>query len=167
MIADHARSPRSFVAGSAVAVAVLWTAALVSAGETVTVENAWVPWAPTVVKVHAGYMTVINRSDADQQLVGASSSDYERVELHESSVKDGVSEMRSVDQVTIPANGRVAFAPAGLHFMLIGPRRPQAVGDRVRIVLRLRGVAEVAVLAEVRGRGSASHSDHHHHGGSQ
>jgi copper(I)-binding protein len=165
MIADHARSPRSFAVGSAVVAAVLWTAALVSAGEIVTVENAWVPWAPTVVKVHAGYMTVINRSDADQQLVGASSPDYERVELHQSSVKGGVSEMRSVDQVTIPGNGRVVFAPAGLHFMLIGPKRPQAAGDRVRIVLRLRGAAEVAVLAEVRGRGSASQGDHHHHGG--
>ena len=84
-----------------------------------------------------------------------------------SSVKDGVSEMRSVDQVTIPANGSVAFAPAGLHFMLIGPKRPQAVGDRVRIVLRLRSAAEVPVLAEVRGRGTASQGDHHHHGGSR
>jgi len=165
MIADRARSSRLFAVGSAVAAAVFWTAALVSAGETITVENAWVPLAPTVVKFHAGYMTVINRSDADQEIVGAASPDYERVELHESSVKDGVSEMRSLDQVTIPANGRVAFAPAGLHFMLIGPKRLQASGDRVRIVLRLHGAVEVAVLAEVRGRGSASQGDHHHHHG--
>lgn len=165
MIADHARLSRACAVGSAVAAAVFWTAALVSAGETVTVEDAWVPWAPTVVKVHAGYMTVINRSDADQEIIGAASSDYERVELHELSLKDGTSEMRSVDQVTIPANGRVAFAPAGLHFMLIGPKRPQAVGDRVHIVLRLRGAAEVAVLADVRSRGRASQGDHHHHHG--
>ena len=167
MIGGCPRLPRSFAIGGAVLAAAFWTAALASAGETVTAENAWVPWAPTVVKVHAGYMTVINRGDADQQIVGAASPDYGRVELHESSVKDGVAEMRAVDQVAIPANGRVVFAPAGLHFMLIGPKRPQTVGDRVRIVLRLRSAAEVAVLAEVRSRGGASHGDHHHHGGSR
>jgi copper(I)-binding protein len=167
MIGGRPRLPRSFAIGGAVVAAAFWTAALASASETLTAENAWVPWAPTVVKVHAGYMTIINRSDADQQLVGATSPDYERVELHESSVKDGVAEMRAVDQIAIPANGRVVFAPAGLHFMLIGPKRPQAVGDRVRIILRLRSAAEVVVLAEVRSRGATSHGDHHHHGGSR
>jgi copper(I)-binding protein len=166
MIGFSSASPRSLMIGAAV-VAALWATALVWAGEPVTTENAWIPWAPSVVKVHAGYMTIVNRSDAEQEIVGATSSAYERVELHGSSIKDGVSEMRPVERVAVPANGRVAFEPAGLHLMLIGPKQPQPVGGRVDIVLRLRNGGEVGVRAEVRSRGSASHSEHRQHGGAR
>src|SRR5262249_59848352 len=89
--------------------AAFYAAAQLSAAERVSAENAWVPWAPPTVEVHADYMTIVNRSNEDQSVVGAESPDYERAELHSSSVKNGVSEMRAVDQVDIPANQRVAL----------------------------------------------------------
>jgi copper(I)-binding protein len=75
-----------------------------------------------------------------------------------------MSAMRGVDRVTIPANGRVAFAPAGLHVMLIGPARTLAVNDRIRVVLRLRGGGEVAVSAVIRRRDGGDRAHHGHHG---
>jgi periplasmic copper chaperone A len=167
MIGGVAGLRRYLPIGAAVVAAALWATAPACAGQSVTVENAWVPWAPAVVKVHAGYMTIVNRGDAEQEIIGAASPAYERVELHGSSIKDGVSEMRPVDRVAVPANGRVAFEPAGLHLMLIGPKQPQPVGGRIDIVLRLRNGGEVGVRAEVRSRGSASHSEHRQHGGAR
>jgi periplasmic copper chaperone A len=164
MIGDWFDPRRFSLIGGALAGAALWTATLVSAGEPVTAENAWVAWAPPIVRVHAGYMTIVNRSATDQQIVGAESPDYQQVELHRSSIKDGTSEMHGVDQVTIPANGRVAFEPAGLHVMLIGPARTPAVNDHVRIVLRLRGGGEVAVSAVIRRRDGGDRAHHGHHG---
>ncbi len=155
---------RRFCMAAAVAFgATLGAAAQPSASERVSVENAWVPWAPPTVKVHAAYMTVVNRSNEDQSVVSAESPDYERVELHRSSVKDGVSEMRDADRVTIPANKSVALEPGGLHLMLIGPKRPRAANDRIRIVLRLQGGELIEVSAVVRRR-DTQHGGHGPHG---
>jgi len=149
--------------GSAVVGAALAAVVPASAGESLQAENAWVPWAPPALMVHVAYMTIVNRGAADQAIVGAESADYERIELHRSAIKDGVSTMQAVDEVPLPANGRVEFAPTGLHLMLIGPKRPQAVDGRVQIVLRLRSGDQIDVSAVVRRRDDASPGAHSHH----
>jgi periplasmic copper chaperone A len=161
------RLRRSLVIGGALVGAAVLAAPLAWTAEILTVENAWVPLAPAAVKVHAAYMTVVNPTDAEEHIVAAESPDYERVELHESIVEGGRNEMRAVDQVTVPAHGRIAFAPAGLHFMLVGPRRTPALDGQIRIVLRLRGGEQVEVSAVVRRREGAGQLDHHHHGESR
>ena len=154
---------RLAVIGSALVGAALVTVVPASAGESLQAENAWVPWAPPGLKVHVAYMTIVNRGATDQIIVSAESIDYERIELHRSVIKDGVSTMQAIDEVRVPANGHVEFAPTGLHLMLIGPRRPQAVDGHVQIVLRLRSGEEVDVSAVVRRRGDAGHGAHSHH----
>src|SRR5215472_2379580 len=89
--------------------AAFYAAAQLLAAERVSAENAWVPWAPPTVEVHAAYMTIVNRSNEDQSLVSAESPDYQRVELHNSSVRNGVNEMRDLERVAVPANDRVTF----------------------------------------------------------
>ena len=139
---------RFLVTAGAVVGAAMSAAVELSARERVSAENAWVPWAPPTVEVHAAYMTIVNRSNEDQSLVSAESPDYQRVELHSS-------------------NNRVTFEPGGLHLMLIGPKRPRAVGDRVRIVLRLQNGEPVEVSAIVRRRNAESPVGHDHHGAHQ
>jgi periplasmic copper chaperone A len=151
------------VIGNALVGAAFVTVVLASAGESLKAENAWVPWAPPGLKVHVAYMTIVNRGATDQIIVSAESTDYERIELHRSVVKHGVSTMQAIGEVRIPANGRVEFAPTGLHLMLIGPRRRQAVDGQVQIVLRLSGGEEVDVSAVVRRRDDAGHGAHIHH----
>jgi periplasmic copper chaperone A len=134
-----------------------------SAGESLQAENAWVPWAPPGLKVHVAYMTIVNRGATDQIIVSAESTDYERIELHRSVIKDGVSTMEAIGEVKVPANGRIEFAPTGLHLMLIGPRRPPALDGHVQIVLRLSSGEEVDVSAVIRRRDDAGHGAHSHH----
>lgn len=136
------------------------------AAERVTAENAWVPWAPPAIKVHAAYLTVVNHDHADQLIVGVESPDYERAELHVSAVKNGLAEMRALDQVPVPAHKTVAFAPGGMHIMLINPKRAYAVDERVRVVLRLQGGERIETAAQVRRRERAQERApaHHHHG---
>jgi copper(I)-binding protein len=154
---------RLAVIGSAVVGAALMTVVLASAGESLQAENAWVPWAPPGLKVHVAYMTIVNRGATDQIIVSAESTDYERIELHRSVIKDGVSTMEAIGEVKVPANGRIEFAPTGLHLMLIGPRRPPALDGHVQIVLRLSSGEEVDVSAVIRRRDDAGHGAHSHH----
>ena len=163
MIGSRFALRRFAVIGSALVGAVLVTVMLASAGESLKAENAWVPWAPPGLKVHVAYMTIVNRGATDRLIVGAESTDYERIELHRSVIKDGVSTMQAIDEVRVPANGRVEFAPTGLHLMLIGPRRPQAADGHVQIVLRVSSGEEVDVSAVVRRRDDVGHDAHSHH----
>ena len=163
MIGSRFALRRFAVIGSALVGAVLVTVMLASAGESLKAENAWVPWAPPGLKVHVAYMTIVNRGATDRLIVGAESTDYERIELHRSVIKDGVSTMQAIDEVRVPANGRVEFAPTGLHLMLVGPRRPQAADGHVQIVLRVSSGEEVDVSAVVRRRDDVGHDAHSHH----
>ena len=151
--------------GVAALAAMLCTAA--PAAERLAVENAWVPWAPPTIKVHAAYLTIVNQGDTDQLIVGVESPDYERVELHSSSIKDGRSEMRRLDRIAVPANKRIAFEPGGMHLMLINPKQAYAVDDRIRFVLRLQAGEPVEASAVVRRRerGREPGQHHHDHGG--
>src|SRR5262249_1592432 len=132
------------------------------ADASVTAEGAWVPWAPPGLKVHVAYMTIVNRSATDTDIVGADSPDYERVELHQSTIENGVSTMQAVEKVTVAAGGRVEFAPTGLHVMLVGPKRPLSVDGRVPIILRLSAGEQVDVSAVVRRRNNANRGAHDH-----
>jgi len=145
-------------------VAVLCTTVL--AAERLTAENAWVPWAPPAIKVHAAYLTIVNRSNVDHVILGAESPDYERVELHGSSIRDGLNVMRSLDRIAVPANKQVAFEPGGLHVMLINPKRTYGVDDRIRLVLRLGSGDQIETSAVVRRRAPGNDVQHHRHHGS-
>jgi copper(I)-binding protein len=147
--------------GIAAHAAMLVTAA--PAAERLTADNAWVPWTPPAIKVQAAYLTIVNRSDTDQLVVGVESPDYERVELHSSSMKDGLSEMRRLDRIAVPANKRIALEPGGMHLMLINPKRAYAVNDRIRFVLRLQGGEQVETSAVVRRREQGREPEQHQH----
>jgi periplasmic copper chaperone A len=133
------------------------------ADASLSVESAWIPLATPAVNVHAAYMTLVNRTAADQDIIAARSPDYERIELHRSVVENGVSNMQAVEKVTVPASGRAELVPAGLHLMLIGPKRALPVDSHVQIVLRLSGGEELDVKAVVRRREDAGHGAHAQH----
>jgi copper(I)-binding protein len=132
------------------------------ADASLSVENAWIPLAAPTVNVHAAYMTLVNRTAADLDIVAARSPHYDRIELHRSAVENGVASMHAVEKVTVPANGRVEFAPSGLHLMLIGPKRALPLDSHVQIALRLSGGEEVDINAVVRRRENAGHATHSH-----
>ena len=62
---------RLLVIGSLAIGATFHAAAQVPTAERFSAENAWVPWAPSTVSVHAAYMTIVNRSDEDRFVVSA------------------------------------------------------------------------------------------------
>lgn len=125
------------------------------------VREAWIPKAPSVVPMHAGYFVLENRGARDRSLVGAASPAYARVEIHVSRVEDGVATMQALAKVTVPAGKTIRFAPGGLHLMLMKPQRDLAVGDRVALTLRFEDGTELATTATVRPAGHR-HEGHRH-----
>jgi hypothetical protein len=80
------------------------------------------------------YLTIDNKGGADR-LVGVSTDQAALAMLHENATVDGVSQMRMLDSVDVPANGQVALAPGGKHIMLEGLRGELVKGYRFEVEL--------------------------------
>ena len=95
--------------------------------------DGWVRAAPSVAKVMAGYGRLTNATSEPLRIESLSSPAFERVELHEMSMNDGVMKMRRRDPITLEPNQELSLEPGGWHLMLIGPKTPQPAGQQVEV----------------------------------
>ena len=129
------------------------------------VRDAWIPEAPPVATVQAAYMALVNEGASPVTVVGATSAEFDAVEMHRTVEVDGTMRMEAQPSLRVEPGATLQLAPGGLHLMLIGPKRPLVAGDRVGIDLRLEGGAVVLATAEVRRAAEVGgeHARHHHH----
>lgn len=104
-------------------------------------------WARPALKDGTGgaYMTLRNSGAVALRVTRASSNDASAVELHESTMHDGMAHMQMMPSLEIAPGASTTFKPGGLHYMLIGLRRRLIVRDTVRMVLRVESVPQAAV----------------------
>lgn len=143
----------------------------IAAEHGLKVTDAWVRMMPPTIKVHGGYLTIINEGKQPQELVAAASDNYEAVEIHLSRIENGVATMQRLESVEIPAGGKVEFKPGGMHLMLIGTMKPLEHGALVPIRLGFRAGTKIEVEAIVMNNppdgpaAGTEQMDHSGHGG--
>jgi len=98
-----------------------------------------------------GYFTAQNNTRHDVAITGVSSDACGMLMIHQSSNKSGMSSMDMVVRVTVPASGKLVFAPGGYHLMCTEPTPKMKIGARVPVVLSLSDGTAVAVGFTVRG----------------
>lgn len=111
-------------------------AACAQAAGRLTVEDAWIRAAPPGAMMLAGYMVLGNAGDAPVVVTAADSDAFGDVSMHRTVEERGVARMRPLERVAVAPGQRVAFAPGGMHLMLMQPKRALRPGDRVTIRLR-------------------------------
>lgn len=136
-------------------------AATAAAAPTMDVIGGWVREAPPTSQVLAGYMQIINLTDAEFTITGISSPDFDSADLHRTVVEDGVASMLPVPELTIPAAGSVLLEPGGLHLMLFDPARPLVQGDSVTLVLHRSDGICLTLSVPVLRRTGEEHVHHH------
>ena len=99
-----------------------------------SIRQGWSRPTPPGISVGVGYLRIEAGGSADR-LLSARSPRARRVEFHESSVEGGIARMRELNSVAIPAAGRVALQPGGVHLMLLGLAAPLTAGERVPLTL--------------------------------
>ena len=82
------------------------------------------------------YMMITNSADQPVTISSASSPQFDSVAMHETTIVDGVSRMRPLENVRLNAGDVVEFKSGGKHFMLSGPRRGTAPGLPVTIEIQ-------------------------------
>ncbi len=129
------------------------------------IKDPWIRAAPPVVKVLAAYMTIENNSDKGLSVVGAKSPLFERIEIHNTVIEEGLARMLRQDRVDLAPHGSIAFSPGGYHFMLLGRKEPIAIGDSIEMTLILGNGDRLPLEALVRSgmempQGEMDHSHH-------
>ena len=114
----------------------------------IVVKDGWVRLLPPMVKTTAAYMTITS-SESDT-LLSASSPMAHMVELHQSSMTDGVMSMDHVDRLNISSGQAIILSPSGYHLMVMGLKQPLKDGDTYPIHLRFEKAGEVSVQLDVR-----------------
>lgn len=127
-------------------------------------EDVWVRAMPPFQPNSAAYLTLVNISDVAVGIVGASSEVAEKVELHTTSIVDGLTRMEQLQGLAVAPGERVELAPGGTHLMLLGLAYRPVPGDEIELCLQLASGEEVCTVAEVRrssGRSGAQEHQHH------
>lgn len=112
------------------------------------VSGAWFRSLPGKLPA-GGYFTVQNNTGREVAITGASSDACGMLMIHQSSNKGGMTSMMMMEEVKVPAGGKVAFAPGGYHLMCEQPK--MKIGAKVPVTLHLTGGNSVAVAFDVRG----------------
>ena len=121
----------------------------------VTATQPWARATAGMGRSGAVFVTLHNQGGADR-LTGAATPVAARAMLHESVEENGVSQMRMLAAVDLPAGGTVVLRPGGVHIMLMGLKHPLARGDRFPLTLTFQSAPPVTVTVEVRGVGAAA-----------
>jgi hypothetical protein len=114
-----------------------------------TITGGWFRTLPEGLP-SAGYFSLHNGAASPAVLTGASSPACGMLMLHESSEEGGMSRMRDVQRVTVPAGGTVSFAPGGYHLMCMHPSAAMTPGKTVPVTLLFAGGATAEAPFSVR-----------------
>ena len=136
--------------------AILGTAVPAQAHEEKTGEITIVhPWSRPAGQGQNGviYLEIRNLGESDDRLVAVGTPLAKKVELHRSTMEEGVHRMEKVDGIVVPAGGSVTLAPGGLHVMLVDLKFMLMAEETIPVSFTFEhaGAITTGVAVEVRG----------------
>ncbi len=132
---------------------------------TLAIDHPYALPTPPGATTAGGYITDLgNQGTAEEKLIGATSPAADHVELHNMGMDGNVMRMREVPAIVVAPGQHVLMAPGGgYHLMLIGIRKPFAIGDKVPVTLQFEHAGKVDVVLDVQARGAAGDAMGHDH----
>lgn len=119
-----------------------------AAADAPTARNAWARATPPGSETAAVYLTIRGGAGADR-LESASTPRATMTHLHSVDDSGGMTRMRAVDGLDVPAGHDVTLAPQGLHLMLMGVDRPLVAGERFPVTLHFTHGGDLVVDVQV------------------
>jgi len=114
------------------------------------IGEVWVRVPIGQAKLTAGYLKIQNTSETDDSLISAKAAGVARIEVHRTSMgKEGVTRMRPINALDIPAGETVALQQGANHLMLIGVEVALSDGDNLPLTVTFEKAGELRVDAIV------------------
>ena len=90
----------------------------------------------------AGYLVLTNNTDEAIVIDGVASPQFGVVEIHQTILENGISRMRQIEELVVPARGSVTLERGGKHLMLI---RAQGASETVTLQLLSDGAPVLTI----------------------
>jgi len=126
-------------------------------------RRAWPCPSNTGKLPSAAYFRLVNMGEETLTLTAVSTHAYARAMLHATTTAQGMSHMRHVQRVTVPAQDHVDFAPGGYHVMLEQAARKIVVGDAIPMTFTFAQGAPVQADCTVRAAHAVPSEPRRHH----
>lgn len=128
----------------------------------VTIKDAWA--RVTAPGQDSAAVAFRITSIKEASIIAASSAAADRVEIHSMVHEDGMMKMRAIEALQLKAGQEAILGGGDYHLMLVGLKKPLAVGDHAELTLTLqfadKHTEKVEVKAEIRPL-TESHDMHH------
>jgi len=123
--------------------------------------HPYVAATPPGASVAAGYMVIINLTDADDRFIGATSDIADKVEVHRSLIENNVAKMRRIDDgLVLPAGSTVVLKPGDSHIMFIGLTKQLVRGERHSATLYFEEAGKFEIEFDIEDIGDHTDVDH-------
>ena len=123
---------------------------MVSFGHTsyaeLAIDDAWIRSGPPNSKTFAGYLKFTNRSSAEISIKELKSNAFEKIEMHSSFTEDGISSMKKLNALEIPANSTLNLKPGGYHLMLSSPNKMIKESDLIELMIYFEVEGSIMIL---------------------
>lgn len=109
---------------------------------------------------HGGaFMDITNTGKTDDVLIAARSPRSSVMELHNTTLENGVMQMREMkDGILIPAGQTVELKPGSLHVMFMDLKEPFVVGQTYPLTLKFKHAGEKNVTVTVKDMPAMQHN---------
>jgi copper(I)-binding protein len=121
------------------------------------VARATVPGA----EVAGAYLKIRNAGKAADRLVRVATPAAGMAEIHEMYFEKDVMKMRAIAGIDIKPGATITLQPGSYHVMLMGLKRPLAVGDKFPLNLTFEKAGSVEVTVEVEAAGASTRNHQH------
>lgn len=99
-------------------------------------KDTWIKNLPPSVPVRAGYMSIENTGSEGISILSVRSKAFTNIEVHETTMKNGMMHMGLVPELTIKPHSKVMLEPGGMHLMM-HPVEPTQIGDNIAMTVKL------------------------------
>ena len=94
------------------------------------------------MKMSAGFFVLTNNTSEPLRITAVTSPQFAAVEIHETTIEDGIARMRELEALVVPARSAVTLERGGKHLMLM---RPVDLDDKVTLQLMSDGVPVLTI----------------------
>jgi copper(I)-binding protein len=111
------------------------------------------PWSRATaagMPMGVAYLNITNLGKKADALIAASTPAAARVEMHHTTLVDGMARMRPLREIAIAAGATVKIEPGGIHLMLVDLKAPLVAGEPVPLTLEFRVAGRVTVELDVK-----------------
>lgn len=129
------------------------------------IDHPWARATPTGAPVAGDYLTITNTGTEPDRLLGGSSNAAEAVQIHESTMTDGVARMRPVENgIAIAPGETLRLEPVAAHIMFVSPAEPLKDGESFPATLTFENAGDVEVEFTIVPMGATPDAPEDHEG---